>query len=173
MKKCEDCLHYNGPTDICVGCSWHSLFVPMSVPLCAGCGSSKNYCEGCVSGSHRLEPAPVSHQVCNACGISECSGCAGGADRVESPEYTGGSVSYYTVRVERPTSGGYPYDAECNDIIEALGMNYAEGNVFKAVWRRCAARQGKAKAGYSDGLYDAEKVVFFGQRMVEMERGKK
>lgn len=90
------------------------------------------------------------------------------------PEYTGGSVSYYTVQVETPTSGGQPYTAECNDIIEALGMNFAEGNAFKAIWRRCAARSlGKVKAGYRDGLYDAEKVVFFGQRMVAQEAGTK
>lgn len=89
----------------------------------------------------------------------------------EQPEYTGGSVSYYKVQVANPTSGGDPYMAECNDIIEALGMNYAEGNAFKAIWRRCAARTlGKAKAGYKDGLYDAEKVVFFGQRMVAQEK---
>jgi hypothetical protein len=86
-------------------------------------------------------------------------------------EYTGGSVSYYQVRIGNPTSGGDAYTAECNDIIEALGMNYAEGNAFKAIWRRCAARTlGKAKAGYKDGLYDAEKVVFFGQRMVAQEK---
>jgi len=85
-------------------------------------------------------------------------------------EYTGGSVSYYSVAVARPTSRGAAYTAECNDIIEALGMNYAEGNAFKAIWRRCAARMGKSKAGYKDGLYDAEKVVFFGQRMVEQEK---
>lgn len=85
-------------------------------------------------------------------------------------EYTGGSVSYYTVKVTNPTSGRDAYAAECNDIIEALGMNYAEGNAFKAIWRRCAARQGKAKAGYKDGLYDAEKVVFFGERMVAQEK---
>ena len=85
-------------------------------------------------------------------------------------EYTGGSVSYYSVAVEIPTTPGMPrYVAECNDIIEALGMNYAEGNAFKALWRRCAARSGKAKKGYSDGLYDAEKVVFFGQRLVAQE----
>lgn len=88
-----------------------------------------------------------------------------------NPEYTGGSVSYYQVKVTAPTSGGDVYTAECNDIIEALGMNYAEGNAFKAIWRRCAARTlGKAKAGYKDGLYDAEKVVFFGQRMVKQEK---
>lgn len=86
-------------------------------------------------------------------------------------EYTGGSVSYYTVRVENPTTPGVdPYDAECNDIIEALDMNYAEGNAFKAIWRRAAARKGLKKKGYTDGLYDAEKVVFFGQRMVVQEK---
>lgn len=88
-----------------------------------------------------------------------------------TPEYTGGSVSYYRVQITNPTSGSDAYQAECNDIIEALGMNYAEGNAFKAIWRKCAARTlGKAKAGYEDGLYDAEKVVFFGQRMVSQEK---
>lgn len=88
-------------------------------------------------------------------------------------EYTGGSVSYYRVNISAPTSGGDAYTAECNDIIEALGMNYAEGNAFKALWRRAAARTlGKAKAGYKDGLYDAEKVVFFGQRLVAQEQRK-
>jgi hypothetical protein len=86
-------------------------------------------------------------------------------------EYTGGSVSYYRVKITNPTSDIDAYTAECNDIIEALGMNYAEGNAFKAIWRRCAARTlGVAKAGYKDGLYDAEKVVFFGERMVAQER---
>lgn len=82
-------------------------------------------------------------------------------------EYTGGSVSYYKVAIERPTTAAAPYTAECNDIIEALGMTYAEGNVFKAIWRMCAARKGLGKKGYVDGLYDAEKVVFFGERLVK------
>lgn len=83
-----------------------------------------------------------------------------------TPEYTGGSVSYYTIHVEHPTTEGRPpYTAECNDIIEALNMNYAEGNAFKAIWRSCAARLGLTKKGYEDGVYDAEKVVFFGNRM--------
>lgn len=92
---------------------------------------------------------------------------------VEQKEYTGSSVSYYSVKVDFPTSGGDPYTAECNDIIEALGMNFAEGNAFKAIWRSCAARTlGKSKDGYKDGLYDAEKVVFFGKRMIH-QWGKK
>lgn len=89
------------------------------------------------------------------------------------PEYTGGSVSYYRVRVTDPTAADLlPYIAECNDIIEALGMTFAEGNAFKAIWRKCAARNlGLGKEGYKDGLYDAEKVEFFGHRMVVCEKG--
>jgi len=94
---------------------------------------------------------------------------------VKKPEeYTGSSVSYYRVNVNDPTSGGLPYIAECNDIIEALGMNYAEGNAFKALWRRCAARNlGLSKRGYEDGLYDAEKVEFFGKRLVVQEKAER
>ena len=93
--------------------------------------------------------------------------------REETAEYTGGSVSYYKAPVAAPLSGGAPYVAECNDIIEALGMTYAEGNAFKAIWRLCAARTlGVKKRGYTDGLYDAEKVEFFGARMVAQERGR-
>ena len=86
-------------------------------------------------------------------------------------EYTGGSSSYYSIYVEKPTTeGNPPYMAECNDIIEALGMNYAEGNAFKAIWRSCAAKLGKLKKGYDNGLYDAEKVKFFGNRMIEQSK---
>ena len=92
----------------------------------------------------------------------------------DAAEYTGGSVSYYRVPVVAPLAGCAPYVAECNDIIEALGMTYAEGNAFKAIWRRCAARtMGVKKRGYTDGLYDAEKVEFFGSRMVAQERGRR
>lgn len=86
-------------------------------------------------------------------------------------EYTGGSVSYYKVHVSNPTTIAGEYDAECNDIIEALGMNYAEGNAFKAIWRSCAARSlGLSKQGYTDGMYDAEKAQFFSGRMVEQAK---
>lgn len=88
-------------------------------------------------------------------------------NEIVNEEYTGGSVNYYKVDVVSPTTAEKPYSAECNDIIEALNMNYAEGNAFKAIWRKCAARLGKSKKGYTDGLYDSEKVVFFGERMVE------
>lgn len=91
---------------------------------------------------------------------------------VVEPEYTGGSSSYYTLEVKNTTSGIAAYTAECNDIIEALGMNFAEGNAFKALWRRAAQRTlGKVKKGAdADGLYDAEKVEFFGKRLVEQSK---
>lgn len=79
----------------------------------------------------------------------------------DTREHTGGSVSYYTIKLANGV------EVQCNEIIKALGMTYAEGNVFKAVWRTTAARQGKSKRGYDDALYDAEKVVFFGNDMIE------
>lgn len=86
---------------------------------------------------------------------------------ISEDEYTGGSVNYYKLLVENPTTLDNAYEVECNDIIEALDMNYAEGNAFKAIWRKCAARKfGVKKKGYDNGLYDSEKVVFFGDRMV-------
>ena len=94
----------------------------------------------------------------------------------ESPEYSGGSVNYYKVDIKSPTTAGaFPYTAECNDIIEALGMNYAEGNAFKAIWRRAAQETlGLRKAGAKDdGLYDAQKVEFFGKRLVVQSERRK
>lgn len=84
-------------------------------------------------------------------------------------ELTGGSSDYYKQWVASPTTGPDPYMAECNDVIEALRMSFAEGNAFKAIWRSAAARLGNGKPGNSR-LYDAEKVVFFGERMVAMAR---
>lgn len=89
----------------------------------------------------------------------------------EEKEYTGGSVSYYAVDVNAPINeASDPYTAECQDIIEALKLDFNEGNVLKAIWRRAAARLGRSKKGYDDGLYDAEKIVFYGQRLVAIER---
>lgn len=80
-------------------------------------------------------------------------------------ELTGGSSDYYKVRVTAPTSGGDAYTAECNDIIEALELNFAEGNILKALWRIAKARQGDGKPGNTI-RYDAEKVEFFGKRVL-------
>lgn len=92
----------------------------------------------------------------------------------DAETYTGGSSDYYQVEITKTTTEGRPaYTAECNDIIEALNMNFAEGNAFKALWRRAAQRTlGLRKAGSKDdGLYDAEKVEFFGARLVAQSKG--
>ncbi len=94
-----------------------------------------------------------------------------GTKTTPAPEKSGGSVDYYQVHILNPTTRGREqYTAECNDIIEALGMTYAEGNAFKALWRSCAARTlGKLKEG-GDSVYDAEKVVFFGVRVLQQRK---
>lgn len=108
-----------------------------------------------------------------------CSGCGVEHDTLSrtvqcfhshEPKLTGGSSSYYTLNVYKPTSGGEPYVAECNDIIEALNMEYDVANVFKAAWRVAALRQGKGKPGQDNPTYDAEKIVFFGNRIIERSR---
>ncbi len=77
----------------------------------------------------------------------------------------GGSSDYYRVKVTRPLDGADPYEAQCLDIIMALGMDFSEGEAFKAIWRKAASRQGNGKPGNSQ-LYNAEKVAFFGNVMV-------
>ena len=85
---------------------------------------------------------------------------------------SGADGSYYEVDIAHPKSGK-PYRAECQDIIEALGMDFNEGNVFKALWRRCAARTlGKVKKGNEDTLYDAQKIEFYGNRILLKEENK-
>lgn len=86
-----------------------------------------------------------------------------------SEEFTGGNVEYYRVAITEPKRPDVaPYIAECEDIIEALGMTFHEGNAFKAVWRRAAARTlGLRKKGQdAAGLYDAEKIAHAGARLI-------
>lgn len=79
---------------------------------------------------------------------------------------TGGRVNYYLVFVAHPQREDQPaYNAECEDIIQALGMTFDEGCLFKALWRSAAARQGNGKPGSSD-IYDAEKMVHYAGRVL-------
>lgn len=95
-----------------------------------------------------------------------------------TPEDSGGSCEYYKVQITNPTSEqdiprGVVYIAECNDIIEALEMTYAEANMFKEIWRSAAARTlGKLKAGHSEAR-GSEKVVFFAERNRIQKGGRK
>lgn len=88
-------------------------------------------------------------------------------------EFTGSDVNYYLVKVDDPKRLT-PYVAECEDIIEALGMTFAEGNAFKAIWRSAASRTlGLKKQGQDEhGVYDALKVEYYGKRMVAIGRRK-
>lgn len=91
------------------------------------------------------------------------------ADYFPAPVLTGSHSDYYRVSIVNPTTPGTePYIAECNDIIEALDMNFAEANVFKAIWRMAANHTGRGKPG-TTRKYDAEKVVFFGGRLLAQE----
>jgi hypothetical protein len=76
----------------------------------------------------------------------------------------GDTTSYYPIEIQHPLDPKRkPYVAECLDIIEALGMSYAEGTAFKALWRRCAVRQGL----YRRDTTDAEKLTFMSQRILD------
>ena len=117
--------------------------------------------------------------TCHGCGAeywdqADATACRYGhlqPDVYSPAPLTGGSVDYYKARVDRPTSGGEPYMAECNDIIEALRMEYDVANAFKAAWRVAALRQGWGKPGQDSPVYDGEKIVFFGQRIIERAKG--
>jgi hypothetical protein len=89
---------------------------------------------------------------------------------------TGKDVNYYLVEVKEPKRATLsPYVAEAEDIIEALGMTFAEGCAFKAIWRSCAARTlGIKKPGLDEqGIYDAEKIAYYGQRILaQRKKGK-
>lgn len=83
-------------------------------------------------------------------------------------QLTGGKVNYYLAQVEHPQrEDQMPYRAECDDIIRALNMTFAEGCEFKAIWRTAAARLGNGKPGQK-ALYDAEKRMHYAAQDVAM-----
>lgn len=79
-------------------------------------------------------------------------------------ELTGGFVNYYLVKVDHPQRKDQaPYQAECEDIIQALGMDFNEGCILKALWRSASARMGNSKPDHKM-LYDAEKIMHYAER---------
>lgn len=86
------------------------------------------------------------------------------------PKLTGGKVNYYLAFVKFPQrETQVSYTAECEDIIEALGMTFDEGCLFKAIWRTAAARQGNGKPGQK-AVYDAEKMVHYAGRILKQTK---
>ena len=129
----------------------------------------------------RKECASCAHNTRRSCaheaGILACQGSASPYTLWESavmaqPENGGAHAAYYELTIQRPKSGGAAYKAECQDIIEALQMDFNEGNAFKALWRRAAGRLGNVKKGNEDPLYDAQKIKFYGTRILEQEENK-
>lgn len=91
----------------------------------------------------------------------------------------GARGDYYLIPVPHPSRPELPpYTAEVEDIIETLDMTFAEGNIFKALVRGAAARQGRCKEGIESPEYDAKKMVYFSQRnlvqvQAKLQRGEK
>jgi hypothetical protein len=84
-----------------------------------------------------------------------------------SVEDSGLRVNYYLVFVADPQREGQPpYMAECEDIIEALNMNFDEANIFKELWRTANERtHGKGKAG-NNPIRAAQKLVHYSGRIL-------
>ena len=81
-------------------------------------------------------------------------------------ENSGGFVNYYLVQVTHPQRAEQePYQAECEDIIEALELTFNEANIFKEIWRNARARQGVIKEGNTD-LRSAQKIVHYANRIL-------
>lgn len=79
---------------------------------------------------------------------------------------SGGLNNWYVVSVKHPQRKEQePYQAECEDIIQALGMTFDEGCAFKALWRNAAARMGNGKPG-NTAVYDCEKLVHYANRIL-------
>lgn len=68
----------------------------------------------------------------------------------------GGSTSYY----ELPEGA-----TELNDLIEHKNMSFALGNIFKACYRL-------GEKDSADTLYDLNKIIYFANRLVELEHKK-
>lgn len=83
------------------------------------------------------------------------------------PTSGGGLTNYYLVSVKHPQREEHQsYIAECEDIIEALELNFDEANIFKEIWRTANARKGNAKQGQND-LRAAEKIYHYAQRILK------
>ena len=84
-----------------------------------------------------------------------------------NPTSGGGLTNYYLVNVKHPQREEHQsYIAECEDIIEALELNFDEANIFKEIWRTANARKGNAKQGQND-LRAAEKIYHYAGRILK------
>lgn len=80
---------------------------------------------------------------------------------------TGFHVDYYLVEIKEARRGVTGI-VECDDVIEALGLTFAEGCVFKEIWRTARARQGVGKPGHTQ-RYGREKVLHYAEFLYNKE----
>jgi hypothetical protein len=83
---------------------------------------------------------------------------------------SGGDNDYWVANVTEPKRLD-PYKAEAEDLIELFQFSFAEGNAFKALWRMGMDRVASGKPGDTP-LRNAEKVAYYGTRMVKAEQKK-
>jgi len=82
----------------------------------------------------------------------------------EQPEQSsGGDNDYYVANITNPKRLE-PCRVECEDVIQALGMTFGQGEAFKAIWRDAAAKLGNGKPG-DTAMRNAEKVIHYGEYM--------
>lgn len=94
---------------------------------------------------HHMREERISHTVQEIEGPQCCD--------TDETINNGGSTHYYQL----------PEGAkELQDLIEAQGMNFAQGNIFKAIYRR---------GGHSEYERDLNKIIFFAER--ELKRIKR
>lgn len=84
-------------------------------------------------------------------------------------QLTGDNVDYYLIPVHNPKRLP-PHVTEVEDIIEALGMNFAEGTLFKSLVRLTQLRNSRGKPG-STPLYEAQKLVYYAARVMAQTVG--
>ena len=85
---------------------------------------------------------------------------------LQSEESSGLLVNYYLIEVKHPQRPEQPpYQAECEDLIDAAEMTFDEANIFKEIWRTARARQGMKKAGNTP-LRAAQKMVHYSGRIL-------
>lgn len=87
-------------------------------------------------------------------------------------ENSGFLNNYYLAEVPHPQRlQQSAYVAECEDIIDSLGLTFDEANIFKEIWRTANARKGAVKKGNTP-LRAAQKLVHYSTRILRKEEQK-
>lgn len=79
---------------------------------------------------------------------------------------SGDNVNYYLVHVAHPQrEDQQAYQAECDDIADALELTPDEKDIFKEIWRTANARLHNGKPGHK-AIYGAEKILHRAKRIL-------